>query len=83
MNRPTREQFRFFTPILTRWGDVDRIGHINNAKYITYDEQARTEYFGARLAQPLDGSQASVILARITCNYLEQLHHPEIGRAHV
>lgn len=77
MNAPRREQFRFFSRLSTRWGDVDRVGHVNNAKYFTYDEQARTEYFAERLAGTPEGDAASsLILAHIACDFLAQLHHP-------
>ena len=36
--------FRFFHPIEIRYGDLDPQGHVNNAKYLTYFEQARVHY---------------------------------------
>jgi acyl-CoA thioester hydrolase len=36
--------FRFFHPIEVRYGDLDPQGHLNNAKYLTYFEQARIQY---------------------------------------
>jgi len=36
--------FRFFHPIEVRYGDLDPQGHVNNAKYLTYFEQARIFY---------------------------------------
>jgi acyl-CoA thioester hydrolase len=36
--------FRFFHPIEVRYGDLDPQGHLNNAKYLTYIEQARIAY---------------------------------------
>lgn len=36
--------FRFFHPIEVRYGDLDPQGHLNNARYLTYFEQARVEY---------------------------------------
>jgi acyl-CoA thioester hydrolase len=36
--------FRFFHPIEVRYGDLDPQGHVNNAKYLTYFEQARISY---------------------------------------
>jgi acyl-CoA thioester hydrolase len=36
--------FRFFHPIEIRYGDLDPQGHVNNAKYLTYFEQARVFY---------------------------------------
>ncbi|MEM1244473.1 MAG: thioesterase family protein [Pseudomonadota bacterium] len=31
--------------IPTRWGDMDAFGHMNNAVYLTYFEQARIQWF--------------------------------------
>lgn len=36
--------FRFRTPLQMRWSDCDMLGHVNNAVYLTYSEQSRTEY---------------------------------------
>ncbi len=35
---------RYYTPIEVRYGDLDPQGHLNNAKYLTYFEHARTQY---------------------------------------
>ncbi len=37
--------FHFYHPIEVRYGDLDPQGHVNNAKYLTYLEQARVTYF--------------------------------------
>jgi acyl-CoA thioester hydrolase len=36
--------YRFYHPIEVRYGDLDPQGHVNNAKYLTYLEQARIAY---------------------------------------
>jgi len=36
--------FLFYHPIEVRYGDLDPQGHVNNAKYLTYMEQARVAY---------------------------------------
>ena len=38
-------EFRFYHPIEVRYGDLDPQGHLNNAKYLTYFETARINYF--------------------------------------
>jgi acyl-CoA thioester hydrolase len=38
-------EFRFFHSIEVRYGDLDPQGHLNNAKYLTYFEAARIDYF--------------------------------------
>ncbi len=37
--------FKFFHLMEVRYGDLDPQGHLNNAKYLTYFEQARVLYF--------------------------------------
>jgi len=37
-------EFRFYHPIEVRYGDLDPQGHLNNARYLTYFEQARVRY---------------------------------------
>lgn len=75
MKVPRRADYRYFVPIATRWGDVDMMGHVNNAKYITYDEQARTDYMQQR-QQDAGLVGPHFILARIACDFIEQLRHP-------
>ena len=36
--------YKFFHPVEVRYGDLDAQQHVNNAKYLTYMEQARLEY---------------------------------------
>lgn len=36
--------YRFYHPIEVRYGDLDPQGHVNNAKHLTYFEQARVAY---------------------------------------
>jgi acyl-CoA thioester hydrolase len=38
------ELFHFYHPIEVRYGDLDPQGHVNNARYLTYMEQARVSY---------------------------------------
>jgi acyl-CoA thioester hydrolase len=40
-------EFRFHHPIEVRYGDLDPQGHVNNARYLTYMEQARIAYIQA------------------------------------
>jgi len=36
--------FQFYQPINVRYGDLDPQGHVNNASYLTYLEEARIGY---------------------------------------
>lgn len=63
------EGYRYYTPIAVRYGDMDTLGHVNNAKYLTYLEQARVSYF--RDLPLWDGGlgSAGCILARVAIDY--------------
>jgi acyl-CoA thioester hydrolase len=37
-------KYNFYHPIEVRYGDLDPQGHLNNAKYLTFMEQARISY---------------------------------------
>jgi acyl-CoA thioester hydrolase, YbgC/YbaW family len=40
-----KNNFSVKTELLVRFGDVDAMGHMNNAKYLTFFEQGRVAYF--------------------------------------
>ena len=42
-----RKDFKYFTSVESRWRDMDVLGHINNATYLTYFESARIEYLAS------------------------------------
>ena len=61
--------------IETRWRDLDAFGHVNNAVFATYIENARGMLF-KKWDLPFDGKGQSLIVASITINYHQQLKHP-------
>ncbi len=67
----SEDLFRFSTEMEVRWRDVDALGHVNNAVYLTYLEQARVRYF-EEIGLGF-GTDAGMILAEITCTYRSPL----------
>ena len=67
----------FWTSIDSRWRDMDSLGHINHASYLTYMESARVDvyvklgYSGIR--REMD---ESTILASMQVQYIAQTSHP-------
>lgn len=61
--------FHYHTPITIRYGDMDTLGHVNNAKYLTYIEQARISFFRDLQIWNGDIAQVGVIVAKITMDY--------------
>jgi acyl-CoA thioester hydrolase len=68
--------FRFYHPIEVRYGDLDPQGHLNNAKYLTYFEQARIAYWIKMGFFTEDQSfmELGVILADVHITYLEPVY---------
>ncbi|MGM0684815.1 MAG: acyl-CoA thioesterase [Halobacteriota archaeon] len=57
----------YTTEIDVRFRDIDAMGHVNNAVYATYLEQARTEYFRDVLGADL--SRVSAVLASLSLDF--------------
>ena len=68
--------FHFYHPIEVRYGDLDPQGHVNNAKHLTYFEQARIAYFIELGLFTKDQSfmDIGVILADVHITYLAPLY---------
>jgi acyl-CoA thioester hydrolase len=57
-------------PIVVRFRDIDAMGHVNNAVYLTYFEIARVAYHQALAGgAPLGATDFDFILAEVTCRY--------------
>lgn len=63
-------------PIGVQWGDMDALGHVNNARYFTWFETARIALFEAIGLPCAPGQKWGPILATISCDFLEPLHYP-------
>jgi acyl-CoA thioester hydrolase len=63
------------TRIDVRWGDMDAYGHVNNAVYATYVEEARLRWFASLPGAWRTDASAPVIAAQ-TINYRRQLEWP-------
>lgn len=60
----------FYHPIEVRYGDLDPQGHLNNAKYLTFFEQTRVQYFKhLGLWQPPSFDTFGIILADTRVTY--------------
>jgi acyl-CoA thioester hydrolase len=73
-----RADFAHFVTLPIQWGDMDSIGHVNNAIYFRYAESGRIAYFRAIEATPEHGlfDGEGPILADIQCSFIGQLRYP-------
>lgn len=67
------EGFPFVHREKVRFSDLDGMGHVNNAVYSTYLEQARLAWFGVDEEMPL----RDVILARTEIDFRSPLQYGE------
>lgn len=63
--------YKFRTDIPIRFSDIDSLGHVNNAVYLTYFEIARTNYWKDAIGW--DWNNVGIIIGRSEINYLKQI----------
>jgi len=57
----------------TRWKDLDAFGHVNNAVFLSYIEDARILFFKR---WNINYNERSLIVASVKIDYLRQVEHP-------
>ncbi len=76
--------------IPVRWGDMDAYGHVNNALYMRYLEEARVQFL-ANIGATMDGNGTDPVVINVGCTFLRPINYPatvivnclvgEIGRS--
>jgi acyl-CoA thioester hydrolase len=76
--RGTRADYRYFTPITTRWHDNDVYGHVNNVTYYSYFDSVANHFLIHEGG--LDIHQGNVIGLVVSsgCRYHAALAYPDI-----
>jgi len=59
--------------ITVRFSDLDALGHVNNATYLSYIQDARISYFNNILKRKSDDLDYKAIIARIEIDYKNQI----------
>ena len=65
----------FVARIPMRWGDMDSLGHLNNAMYFRYAEQARIDWLESLFGDPRPQGQGMVVVST-RCDFLKPLTYP-------
>ncbi len=77
-----RDLYTIFVEIPVQWGDMDSVGHVNNARYFTYCESARIRFFEEVGLPEHWSQQQGPALVSASCNFYRQVHYPaqlEVG----
>ncbi|MGP1357268.1 acyl-CoA thioesterase [Roseicyclus sp.] len=56
-----------------RFGELDALGHVNNAAYLTWFESFRLPYLAARRITDYSPESPRLVLRRTACDYLAEL----------
>ena len=65
---------KHISKIHIRFSDIDTFGHVNNATYLTYFEEARVKFFDEVVEWGYDWSKEGVILARAKIDFVQPVH---------
>ena len=58
------------------WGELDSLGHVNNARFFTWFESARMELFRRVELEFVGVPQVGPILAHTSCDFLAPVRFP-------
>ena len=73
---PDQKKLVFETHIAVRWGDMDAMGHVNNATYFRYMETARIDWFRSIGCVP-DAHGEGPVIVNAFCNFYRQFEYPD------
>jgi acyl-CoA thioester hydrolase len=63
------EGFRHAVHVTVRWADLDALGHVNNAIYLTYLEQARIHFIRSLGLWDGKPDKLGLIMAKVVLDY--------------
>ena len=72
---PEKKKWVYEKVIPIRWGDMDAMGHLNNASYFRYLETVRIDWLTQLGCSPLPTGQGPVIINAF-CSFYKQLEYP-------
>lgn len=80
MSKPTpasRDDYRHFLAITTRWMDNDVYGHVNNVVYYSYFDTVVNEYLIRAGVLDFEQGETIGLVVETQCNYFSPLVFPE------
>ena len=74
---PTRDAYRLFRPLATRWSDNDVYGHINNVRYYSFFDTAVNGWLVERGFLDIHDGPAINLVVETRCRYFAPLAFPD------
>lgn len=67
------EKFRHKISVKVRFSDLDAMGHVNNASYLSFLEEARLAYYNEVLKVNTNNLDFNAVIGRIEIDYISQI----------
>jgi len=74
---PSREDYKVFYPISTRWSDNDIYGHVNNVTYYSYFDPAANRYLIEQGGLDISDGRIVGYVVNSGCEYHSPITYPE------
>jgi acyl-CoA thioester hydrolase len=84
MTRPTpdsRDAYRHFQTIATRWADNDVYGHVNNVVYYSYFDTVVNQYLIEQRVLDIEKSKVIGLVVETQCEYFAPFTFPDVVHA--
>ncbi len=72
----SREQFRYWQQVSTRWMDNDAYGHINNAVYYSYIDSVVNQFLIEHQLLDIEKSDSIGLVVQSQCRFFQPLSYP-------
>lgn len=77
----TRDRYRHFLPIPTRWMDNDQYGHVNNVVYYAYFDTVINEFLIRQGGLDIASGSVVGLAVETRCRFHKELTFPEVVEA--
>lgn len=73
----TRDNYRYFLPLMTRWKDNDVYGHVNNVEYYSYFDTVINTFLISEGGLDIRAGAVIGVCAESHCRFLGEFSFPE------
>ncbi len=73
----SRDDYKYFHPLETRWMDNDIYGHVNNVTYYSYFDSAANHYLIERGGLDIQNADIVGFVVASNCQYVSPISYPD------
>lgn len=80
MSETIQRRLVYTCTLPVRWGDMDAFGHVNNAMYLRYLEEARVQMLVSMLGNQITEGDFATVVINVGCTFLKSITYPDSVR---